>query len=355
MAETVSYDILESRVDYSTKYLMPREVQGLFNEVGTGANLVNSKFHWWETYLAPRTTTLNGAYTAGDGVMTVTSVEPFSVGTLFEADSITFHVSAINETTKVITVAVIDGADADIADASTLTIVSTANIEGSEGGSYDRKDKIQKENVSQILREIIRVSGTAMEQGKEVGGAEAQEALTAKIQKMRRDLASMLWSKVRIMPTDNTSARIAGGVPYFVGNKKSGAFTGSAISTAVKSFLDEKGAMPTEIWMNPSRHQTLSETFDATYLRRDINDGRVGRVATTIVLGTGEELTIKTDVNIPADKLYVMNSRDVIWRPLRPMRSEPLGKKGDYYEVELLAEVSIEVNPSSQMLEYTVV
>ena len=351
-----SYDPLENVIDFSTKFLQPSLTpQTLFDVISSGANLKRSEFHWWEQKKKPRTTNLSGAYTIADGVLAVDSIDPFVVGSLVGLDAMIFRVDSIAALN--LTVTLIDGTDANALDNAVVTAISNAQVEGSTGSLTTRNPKIKVENVTQIMRETAKVSNTQMDTDKEVGAQEMIEEIAQIIRTFRDDASSLLWNTYKVDPSDNATARIAGGVAYYVqqnGYTTSGANTGANISTFIRTIYDTKGGKPMELWMNPATQATISG-FDATYFRRDIDSNVRGFVATEFVTLNGEQLTIKTDVNIPTNKMYAMNSSDVQWRPLRGMKTTPLGKVGDYTEVEVVAEISVEVNPSNQMGEFTIV
>jgi hypothetical protein len=313
-----SYDVLENVIDFSTKFLQPSLTpQTLFDVISTGANLKRSEFHWWEQKKKPRTTELSVAYTIADGQLQVDSVDPFVVGAMVGVDSMIFRVTAINA--LILTVELVDGADANALINATVTSLSNAQVEGSSGSLTTRNPKIKVENVSQIMRETAKVSMTQMETDKEVGAQEMIENVAEIIRGFRYDAASMLWSTFKVDPSDNTTARIAGGVAYYIatnGYATSGANTGANLSTFIAHMYDVIGGKPKELWMNPATQKTIS-AFDNSYFRRDIDSNMRGFVATEFVKLNGQQVTIKTDVNIPVDKIYAMNSSDVVWRPLR--------------------------------------
>lgn len=356
MATTVTtYDVLENVIDYSNKFLQPSLTpQTLFDVISQGINLKAPEFHWWEQKKKPRTTELSGAYTIADGVLAVDAVAPFVAGSLVGLDAMIFRVISIAALN--LTVELVEGTDANAAINATVTNLSNAQVEASTGSLTTRNPKFKVENVSQIMRETAKVSMTQMETDKEVGAQEMIEEVAQIIKGFRNDASSLLWSTFLVDPSDNTTARIAGGVAYYVaanGYSTSGTNTGANISTFISYMYDVVGGKPKELWMNPATQATISG-FDATYFRRDIDSQVRGFVATEFVTLNGQQLTIKTDVNIPANKMYAMNSSDVVWRPLRQLKSNPLGKVGDYMEVEVVAEISVEVNPSSQMGVFTI-
>jgi hypothetical protein len=362
--QTTTYNVLEKVIDYSTKFLQPRALpRGLFDAVATGSTLRAPDFHWWEKKQRPRTSALTADYTAGGFAFTVASTLPYTIGAIVGVAGVSYKVTAINTSTKVLTVALLDGTDANALTGVAVDVISNANIEGAVENLAERMPKIKAENVTQIMRQTAKVSNTMMETDKEAGGQEMTEQVADIIKEFRLDVAAQLWSGYKVAPADNTGTRVAGGVPYYVkanGYAPAGAtLNGDNLSTFVQYLYDDQGGTPMELWMNPV-NQALISKFDASYLRRDITSVDAGGAttrgtyATKFVTLNGKELNIRTDVNIPTTEIFAMNSSDIQIRPLRNLKSEPLGKVGDFTEVEVVAELSFEVNPSNQMGVFTV-
>lgn len=361
MAQTTTYDVLEKVIDYSNKFTAPREIaRGLFDRISTGMGLKAPNFHWWEKKQRPRTSALTADYTASGLAFTVASTLPYTIGSVVGVAGVSYKVTAINTSTKVLTVALLDGTDADALTGVAVDVLSNANVEGSASNEAERMPKVKAENVTQIMRETAKVSNTMMVTDKEAGAQEMTEQVADVISQFRYNLAKNLWSTYKVAPSDNTGTRISGGVPYYVkanGYAPAGAsLTGANLSTFVRYIYDVQGGTPLELWMNPATLDTISG-FDSSFLRKDIGDGTnvtMGIAPTKFVTTNGITLMLRTDVDIPTTEIYALNSSDVQFRPLRNLTSSPLGKVGDYTEVEVVAELSIEVNPSNQMGVFTI-
>ena len=356
--QTTTYDVLEKVIDYSDRFLAPRELpRGLFDRVATGMNLKAPDFHWWEKKQRPRTSALSADYTAGAFAFVVDSTLPYTVGSVVGVAGVSYKVTAINTGTKTLTVALLDGVDANALTGVAVDVLSNANIEGSVDNLAERMPKIKAENVTQIMRETAKVSNSMMVTDKEAGAQEMTEQVADIISQFRYNWSKQLWSNYKVAPVDNTGTRIAGGVPLYV--KTNGyapvatTLDGDNLSTFVQYLYETQGGTPRQLYMNPAT-QALISKFDATYLRRDAESTARGTYATRFVTLNGIEMDIVTDVDIPTTEIYAMNDSDVMFRPLRGLTSSPLGKVGDYTEVEVVAEVSIEVNPSNQMGVFTI-
>lgn len=351
---TVTYDVLENVIDYSKAFNQPAEKpQNLLDEVKTGAPLKATSFHWYEEDRAVVETTLSAAHSAA-GVYAVTDITPFVKGSLFTVGDLTVSVTSISGSN--ITGAVIDGTDGTIAIDSAVVLIGNAQAESSSGQEVTRNDKKKVYNYTQIMRETYTVSETQMAVDKEVGLQEMVEGVASIITRFRDYSASMLWSSIAVNPANNTAARIAGGIPYYAaanGTALTGALTAANISTFAETLYNNVGAKPKEIWINPANQGTFSD-MDASTQRRDQESVLRGAYAEKFVTKQGKQFMIKTDVNIPLDKAYFMNSSDVMFRVLRPLTSKPVATDDDSAKVAVVTEFSVEVNPSSQMGVFTI-
>ena len=349
-----SYDVLENVIDYSKGFNQPSQTpQSLLDEVGTGAKLTDTGFHWWEQSKAPLETELGAEHTSG-GVFAVKDAQPFVKGTIFTVGGLTCSVDSISGLN--ITATILDGSDTTIAVDTAVLVTGNAQTEGSSGQELERHDKFKVYNYTQIMRETYTVSETQMSISKEVGKQEMTEGIASIIERFRNYSAKMLWSSIQVNPANNSSARIAGGIPFFMktlGTKGSGAVTATNISAFAEILYNEIGAKPVEIWMNPANQATFSD-MDASTQRRDQSNVVRGAYAERFVTKQGKQFLIKTDINIPMDKIYFMNSEDVKFRVLRPLTSKPVSTDDDSAKVAVVTEFSLEVNPVSQFGEWTI-
>ena len=123
--QTTTYDVLEKVIDYSSKFLQPRALpRGLFDTVTSGAMLKAPNFHWWEKKQRPRTSALTADYTAGGFAFTVASTLPYTIGAIVGVAGVSYKVTAINTSTKVLTVALLDGTDANALTGVAVDVIS---------------------------------------------------------------------------------------------------------------------------------------------------------------------------------------------------------------------------------------
>lgn len=359
MPITVSQDINDIVEEYSKKWLEPKEApMGLFDLVGRGEKLSKTgKWEWWERLRRPRVGAVGTDYTAGDGVIVVADVLPFFQNAIIKLSTGVFRVTAINETTKTLTVALVSGVDPATAVATTqIKVVSNANVEGGVGSANSRNPEKIRYNTTQILYDVFSMSVSSFESDQKVGGREYLKQVSDKMAQYRNDVRGMLWSDVYVEATSSDIAPIAGGVPKYVaenGYTDTGAINHDNLTAFIRAIYDEKGGVPLELWVNPTDADTISD-LDASQFNRDANNTQRGVSVNTYKTKDGIVLDIMRDPKIEQGKLYALNSKDVQIRPFRDLKVEPLAKTGDFYNFEVVAELSLEVNPSSQMGVFTV-
>jgi len=171
---------------------------------------------------------------------------------------------------------------------------------------------------------------------------------------LRKSMKKMVWNDFKLAPSNNTTLRIAGGIPYWIntnGGYESTAgttITNALLSAFVDYMVQTKDYNLKELWMNPAKAAVISG-YDATYFQRDIGSTERGYYADSYISLNGNKVLIRTDRDIPTAKIYAVNSSDVKVVPFRDMKTEPLAKLGDSTRVQLVGEYTLEVNPANKM------
>lgn len=351
---TVSQDVLDLVDEYSKRFFEPRAIpKGLWDEVSVGERLSKTgKTEYWEKKRRARKTTVASAYTAGDGVVVVTTIDPFFENAIISLGTALFRVSAINSTTNTLTIVEVSGTDADVASGQTITVKTNAAVEGSTANASSRNDEFEVNNTTQIMYDVIEMSQSVFESDQKVGGREFVKQVADKMADFKKNASENLWSETINIPTTKGDLGFMAGIPYYISaNGYTGsslALTGANLSEFLRYMYDEQGGAPTELWMNPVDLMTISN-FDSGYFQRDAGSGERGIVARSFTSTTGIEVMLKTDPTITSGSLYAFNSADVVWKPFRDLQVNPLAKTGDNVKFEVVTEMSLEVNPSNQM------
>lgn len=360
MSTTASQDIVDLVREYSKKFLLPAEApRGIFDVVGRGERLSKTgTFDYWERLRRPRKGAVAaGGYTAADPTVTVKSGLPFYVNAVFKMGTGVYRVTAISTDGLTLTITLISGVSDTVAEDAVLKVVTNANVEGGTGAANNRNPEIKRTNTTQIMFDVMSITKSSAGSDQEVGGKEFAKQMADKMAQFRNDTRGMLWSDIYIAAASKGDLAVAAGIPYYVTangyNPASSTLTAVNLSEFVRYIYDDIGGAPKELWMNPVDRATISTTFDSGFFRRDADSTRRGIVAETFMTTNGIELSINTDVNIPAGEIYALNAKDVDLKPYRDFNVEEVKTLSDSDEYKVVAEVSVEVNPSAQMGKFT--
>ena len=117
----------------------------------------NTQVEWLEDTYPGLTTTLQTATIASNATSaTVGDGTPFQPGDIIKINDQHFWVSAVNKTTKVLTIANVGGTAASHASGDAITIVGMARLEGAESDAGPITDKTTASNYTQIWhKEVI--------------------------------------------------------------------------------------------------------------------------------------------------------------------------------------------------------
>lgn len=351
-----SYDVLENRRDVSSIFnKIPLPGTPLLNEIVTGEAVGNTKHFWWDDVRIAHKTTLSAGYTAASGTCTVASALGIKVGSLLlMGNGQVKRVTAVNPSTGVCTIVNVAGTDANVTSGGTVTFLPSANLESSEPQDADYTQQVERFNVTQIMTDYIKMSGTQLSVNREIAGDLWQDQVARKLERLRLLMGRAIWQSARVSPSDNTAPRIMGGLPYFITangySPTAVAFSTGALDTFLLNMELEYGAIINELWMNPAEIGNFSG-LDASYLKVDRTDQARGVYVREYISKYGHNVQLRTDPQAPVKGLYVFDKGRVILRPLknRAMAVENIAKKGDYLQAEIVGEYTLEVNGSNSM------
>lgn len=326
----------------------------LLNVIRTGEKLDSTILQWYDDVPMPLSTTLNGAYTSGGGSLTVTDSTFFKKGNIIRVDNVLYRITDINTTTHVLTVTALN-TDADHADGATVTLISDAQLEASSPEDSSVGIRVQRENVTQIFTEYLKLSGTQREVKQWVRNYNLwSDEIAKKLAKLRIMMERTLINGIYNKPSDNTTPRLAGGIEYYVGNNGYCA-TGTLNETNFKAVLKELynlNSFGIQVWMHPSTKEDFINQllYDKVIVQRE--DEVAGRKVQTYVCEYGE-FGMYISPHISTDVIYFFNPSAIEIRPLRPFAVEELAKTGDFVQVQIVGEYSFKISNSSLMGKFT--
>ncbi|MCF7943855.1 MAG: DUF5309 domain-containing protein [Spirochaetia bacterium] len=209
----VTFDVPQNAVDVSNLfYEIDLPGARLLNSISLGDSVRAVDPKWFDDRRLAIGTTLNGAYTAADGSLTLASVEGLRVGSVFSIEDTVFKSTAINTSTKVVTVSVLAD-DANHADGSEVIFIGNARKQGSERQDSDINTPIERYNRTQIFDDAVVITGTqeAVDQyGNGAMNMNVENAIRKKLQRLYLLMGRAIWRNPRVVPSDNNAEPLLG-------------------------------------------------------------------------------------------------------------------------------------------------
>jgi len=244
----------------------------LLDRVGLGSYpaVANIKYEWLEDALIPHADAVNlsAGWTATQTACEVDNAAYFPIGSIGKVESELIWVTGVDATNNLVHVvrAYAGTTGATHANDTVIDIVGIARVEGSSPGYARQVVTTQPYNVPQIFDEMVEVSGTeaAMD---EYG---VRDLLNYRMDKRMRELKMLmelsLLHGLRHVPTDNSQARVSGGLEQFITDKDdwgTGALLYTDVQAALKNAYDRVGAAykPSLLVLNSTNKQALSDEF----------------------------------------------------------------------------------------------
>lgn len=351
-----SYNVDRTATDISRAFFAPESRKCvLLDRCRMGIGINGTRADWDDDVPNPTKTKLGGAYTAGATSVAVVDHSAIKPSTILQIGDNVVRVTAVTEGTApaaTLTVVVLESGSNQSSGAA-VEILGNAQVENATADETDSFLTVPRYNLTQILREIVLVSGTQAASKRPVAdGANLLTVLEAKkLDYLYEMLGAAIWRNPRIEPSDNTSPRVLGGVAWFI--KQYGQISSAtAFARAnIDSWLAEmeSGKAPIRhIWCSPAvalKFNGLNN--DKLIIQQD------SKVAGNMVASYQYRDQLVEVIADPSctynDRFFLFPADRVALRTLRSMQSQPLAKTGDGERKLLVGEYSLEVNQSAQM------
>lgn len=215
--------------------------------------------------------------------------------------------------------------------------------EGSETDTYQKSTRVEKNNVVEIFKKAVNVSGTALAtEVKGIGDLMATE-VNDRLLEMAVNIEKKLTNGV-LDDASVTGVRKMKGLVNFVpaGNKVVGAFTEDALKATVKKLWDNGLATGEYIALV---NADLKESIDAIFKDKYnyvAQEDKFGLVANVIQTNYGNVRLI-LDRHMATDEIVIFDPSFIRLGILRNPQFEELAKGGDYVRGQVLAELTLKV------------
>ena len=362
MGVITSYDPLYNVRDVSAvfnKIQLPNTT--LLNILPVGMSVSNTKHFWWDDVRVPIATTLGAAYTQSTaaGVLTVASSKGLRVNSLIKVAGQIKKVTAIGSDTSITTAHIGGSADADIANSTAVTFLANAQTEGKDYEDSDYTPKSERYNVTQIFNDFVKITGTEISVRNELGEDVYTDEVQRKMERIKLGMGRGLWVNPRVSPSDNTTPRIMGGIDYFLAQygycPAAASFSVDNFDAFILKMEQDYGAIPTEVWMNPTELSNFS-AVDVARLYKNYDDKTIGRAVNAYVTKYGHVLKLFTDPQAPVKSIYCIDRSKIEIKPLngRALAYGDLAKTGDNRKGQLVGEYTLEIRNSSTMGKFAI-
>jgi len=357
-----SYDTtanLNARDVSKAFYLIKKEETPFFNRIPVVAPAFNTRHIWWDDARLIRGSTVGTQYAfASPTALILASTSGLRAGSVLEIANRIYRVTSVTNATTLV-VAYIGGSanDTNHIVGAVANFVGNTALEGEDYAATDYNFEIERYNLTQIFTDYVKISGTDRAVRREVNAGDLLLQISQKkLDRIYLALARACWANPLITaPTDNTTARVMGGVDAYLAANGINSTTAAAVTAAGFDdwllSLDKAGANLTELWMNPiERGKFASGTWSnvTTTLLDSTSDSR-GLYVSRYVSKYGHELTLNTDIQAPAGKIRAIKSSDVGLAPMagRQFQIVDLDKTGDNDKKMIVGEYTLEVRNSA--------
>ena len=243
---------------------------------------------------------------------------------------------------------------------ATWEIIANPRPQGMDGPGDESTTRALKYNFTQIFSKGVKITGTAQSIDHAGISSEDDYQIDLRLRELKRELDRTAIMGVRA-PNDvgaSTYGTMGGIIDYvgFIGagnvNGSAETLTPSVLNAMAKQVFDD-GGMPDMILVGGVQKQKIA-TFDQEYRRSTLDSRRAGYTVEEFVSDLGWNLRVVVDRWVPNDVCLVLDSSRIKILPLnkRAFFLEPLSKKGDANEWQIVGEYTMEVRNADKAHAY---
>lgn len=311
----------------------------------TFVNGKHTQMEWLEDTLAPlvQSDGLNGSIASTTTALTVNDGSYYQPGHIIRIGSEDMWVSAVSTNTVTVTRA-FQGTAATAADASAITIVGMARLEGAESSQGNKTDVTVGSNYTQIFHKELKVTRTHEQLSQYGISSEMAYQGDKAIPELMRLIEKALFYSTASAAGSATTPRAFGGLRAFItDNKGDGGTTPTQakIEDAVELAWNDGGNGP---WIAPvtsAQYQTIKNFYDSSnFLRVDRGEGTVGMVINRIQTPFGD-VDLVLDRWATGTEICLIDPKNAGLYTYHPFTQEPLAKTGDYERSEVVGEFTL--------------
>jgi uncharacterized protein (DUF2141 family) len=319
------------------------------------------QFDWMtDSILTPRST-LAGAATTGDLVLTVASGDriKFSTGdivTVGKQNAVEqIRVTGYSSGTDVLNVTrAWAGTATNYASGAIVVGIGTALAEGSDPEAARTVDRVQVSNVTQIFGPTkVDLSRTEQQVRKYGVGNEFTHQLTGRMTENAISREQTFLYGARVNST-TLKVRTTGGLRFFITTNVDTSATSLTVATITTKQQTgyNAGGFADVVMANPVAIADLNAAADTLVVRQTLDDPKRGRTRVTFVdTEFGSVLLARNRWCLPMDA-FGISRENVIRRVMQPLIFERLAKTGDSDQGQIVCEEGLEVKGEQHLFRF---
>lgn len=318
----------------------------LLNAIGFSTPITAVEHVWFEDEMFPDETVTTAPALVDASAVVVADVTPFRVGSVVKIGDELLYVSAIDSTTKTLTVTrgYASTTAAAVDSGVKVDYLFDEGVEGAAARDARFKARVRKSNLTQIFTDSVDISGTAQA----VAQYGVSDLYEYEKQKKQLELALQLEKAlINGISYENGQVRQMKGIRQFIQTNVTnvaGAVTLSAINTLAQTVYDAGGFAnggDYKIMVAAKQKVALSGT-DANKIVLTRGENARGQVVDKIVTDFGE-FEIVLNQNLAADELFLTDMNRVSIHPLatREFGHTYLGLVGDSMKGQIVGEYTL--------------
>lgn len=310
-----------------------------------GFNFVNmdgKEYRWLEDTYVPETTTVSSGLASSSSTTTFTpaSLTLLQPGDLLLIDSEVVWVSAVSSGIPTITRGWGSTSAATHANASTVTRVGRARIDGDDADDSPQTEVTSSTNYTQIFQRTINVARTKEKLAHYGISSPFDYEVDKKMDELMMQLCKMPYYGERYEGT-SSAARSAGGFKTYITDNTTDVASAALTRDHIDDLLQDihaDGGDPDLILCGSFSQRKINafyEGFIETERDEQLGGNRITMLQNPI---TGSILRVVVDLHCPTDELWILSSGEIAYYPFDPFFYEDLAKTGDAKKGEVVGE-----------------
>ncbi|ATP95395.1 hypothetical protein CSE15_16235 [Bacillus altitudinis] len=349
MSQIYTKDLIGTTESVQDELLLLKPHQTpLLAMLGISKSVSQINHQWFEDEMFAYEGTVTEAAAADAVTLKVASVDPFRNGHVIKLGDELALVTAVNKSSKELTVV------RGYANTTTSAVAANAKVEvqfveGTEGADARQgrfKPRKRVDNITQIFDDTVEITGSAAA----VANYGIDSLYEYEKQKKQLELAlQMEKAFIGGIRYENGLVRQMDGIRSFIKTNVTDLagqeLSLDAINDAVQAIYTKggfKSGGQYEIIV-PAKQKRIISKFDKTLVRLNQGEASRGTVVNFLTTDFGE-FPVSINDNLAADEVLIVDKNRIAIRPLqnREMSHEYLGKKGDYFQGQLVGEYTLE-------------